>query len=230
MSEFFRFPHTPHIAWLASGSPRDDKVLSLEDAETLLAGEVVIEEKIDGANLGFSIGSDGLLFVQNRGQYLVPPFTGQFAQLGKWLELHQDRLLEALTESLIVFGEWCAARHSLNYDQLPDWWLMFDVYEREAERFWSTVRRDELAALLGVSVVPCVYQGRVTMTQLKKHILGEASRFRQGDAEGVIVRSEDAVWLQKRAKLVRPNFTQAITKHWRNRVVEWNRITYKQDP
>lgn len=229
MSEFFRFPHTPHIAWLASGSPRDDKVLSLEDAETLLAGEVVIEEKIDGANLGFSIGSDGLLCVQNRGQYLVPPFTGQFAQLGKWLELHQDRLLEALTESLIVFGEWCAARHSLNYDQLPDWWLMFDVYEREAERFWSTVRRDELAALLGVSVVPCVYQGRVTMTQLKKHILGEASRFRQGDAEGVIVRSEDAVWLQKRAKLVRPNFTQAITKHWRNRVVEWNRIAYTQN-
>ena len=230
MSEFFRFPHTPHIAWLASGSPRDDKVLSLEDAEILLAGEVVIEEKIDGANLGFSIGSDGLLWVQNRGQYLLPPFTGQFAQLGKWLELHQDRLLEALTESLIVFGEWCAARHSLNYDQLPDWWLMFDVYERGTERFWSTVRRNELAALLGVSVVPCVYQGRVTMTQLKKHILGEASRFRQGDAEGVIVRSEDAVWLQKRAKLVRPNFTQAITKHWRNRVVEWNRITYKQDP
>ena len=67
MSEFFRFPHTPHIAWLASGSPRDDKVLSLEDAEILLAGEVVIEEKIDGANLGFSIGSDGLLCVQNRG-------------------------------------------------------------------------------------------------------------------------------------------------------------------
>ena len=229
MSEFFRFPHTPHIAWLASGSPRDDKVLSLEDAEILLAGEVVIEEKIDGANLGFSIGSDGLLWVQNRGQYLLPPFTGQFAQLGKWLELHQDRLLDALTESLIVFGEWCAARHSLNYDQLPDWWLMFDVYEREAERFWSTVRRDELAALLGVSVVPCVYQGRVTMTQLKKHILGEASRFRQGDAEGVIVRSEDAVWLQKRAKLVRPNFTQAITKHWRNRVVEWNRIAYTQN-
>ena len=230
MSDFFRFPHTPHIAWLASGSPRDDKVLSLEDAETLLAGEVVIEEKIDGANLGFSIGSDGLLCAQNRGQYLLPPFTGQFAQLGKWLELHQDRLLEALTESLIVFGEWCAARHSLNYDQLPDWWLMFDVYEREAERFWSTVRRNELAALLGVSVVPCVYQGRVTMTQLKKRTLGEASHFRQGDAEGVIVRSEDAVWLQKRAKLVRPNFTQAITKHWRNRVVEWNRITYKQDP
>ena len=224
MSEFFRFPHTPHIAWLASGAPRDDKVLPLEDVEKLLAGAVVIEEKLDGANLGFSIGSDGTLRVQNRGQYLLPPFTGQFAQLGKWMQAHQDGLFDAQTESMMVFGEWCAARHSLDYDQLPDWWLMFDVYDREAKRFWSTARRNELALALGLSVVPCLYQGRVTMAQLKGWAFGKASRFRQGDAEGVIVRSEDAMWLQQRAKLVRPNFTQAITQHWRNRVLEWNRI------
>ena len=228
MSEFFRFPHTPHIAWLAPGSPRDDKVLPPEVVEKLLAGEVVIEEKLDGANLGFSIGSDGTLRVQNRGQYLLPPFTGQFAQLGKWMQAHQDGLFDAQTESMMVFGEWCAARHSLNYDQLPDWWLMFDVYDREAKRFWSTARRNELALALGLSVVPCLYQGRVTMAQLKGWAFGEVSRFRQGDAEGVIVRSEDAMWLQQRAKLVRPNFTQAITQHWRNRVVEWNLIAYEK--
>jgi ATP-dependent RNA circularization protein (DNA/RNA ligase family) len=225
MSEFFRFPHTPHLAWLAPGSPRDDKVLSLEEAEKLLVGDVVIEEKLDGANLGFSIGPDGTLRVQNRGQYMPPPFTGQFVQLGKWMNTHQDRLFDVLTESLIVFGEWCAARHSLDYDQLPDWWLMFDVYDLDAKRFWSTTRRNELAAVLGVSVVPCLYQGRVTLAQLKSWMVGEVSRFRQGDAEGVIVRREDAMWLQQRAKLVRANFTQAITRHWRHRVTEWNRVT-----
>ena len=226
MSEFFRFPHTPHIAWLAPGSPRDDKVLSQEEAEKLLAGEVVIEEKLDGANLGFSIGPDGNLRAQNRGQYLQPPFAGQFAQLGKWMDAHQDRLFDVLTESLMVFGEWCAARHSLAYDQLPDWWLMFDVYDCEVQRFWSTSRRNELAAVLGVAVVPCLYRGCVTLTQLTKGTFDEVSRYRQGDAEGMIVRRENAMWLQQRAKLVRPNFTQAITKHWRNRVKEWNRIAY----
>ena len=225
MSEFFRFPHTPHIAWLASGTPRDDKVLSLDEVEKLLAGDVVIEEKLDGANLGFSLGPDGTLRVQSRGQYLLPPFTGQFAQLGKWMDVHQDGLFDTLTESLIVFGEWCAARHSLAYDQLPDWWLMFDVYDRDAKRFWSTARRNKLAVALGVSLVPCLYQGRVTMAQLKGWAFGETSRFRQGDAEGVVVRSEDAMWLQQRAKLVRANFTRAITQHWRHRVTEWNRVT-----
>ena len=228
MSEFFRFPHTPHIAWLASGSPRDDKVLSVKEAQKLLAEEIVIEEKLDGANLGFSIGADGTLRVQNRGQYLLPPFTGQFAQLGKWMDMHQDRLFDALTESLIVFGEWCAARHSLNYDRLPDWWLMFDMYDRDAKRFWSTARRNELAAELEISAVPCLYQGRGTMAQLQDWEFGKTSRFRQGDAEGLILRREDTAWLQQRAKLVRPNFTQAITQHWRNRMVVWNRIDNTQ--
>ena len=74
MTDFFRFPHTPHIAWLAAGVPRDDKLLSPAEATELLAGEVVLEEKLDGANLGFSVSPEGQVRAQNRGQYLAPPF------------------------------------------------------------------------------------------------------------------------------------------------------------
>jgi hypothetical protein len=44
MTDFFRFPHTPHLAWLGPGVPRDDKVLAPAEAQALLAGEVVVEE------------------------------------------------------------------------------------------------------------------------------------------------------------------------------------------
>jgi hypothetical protein len=64
MSDFFRFPHTPHLAWLGEGSPRVDKVLSSREAADLLAGEVVVEEKLDGANLGISVSENGALRVQ----------------------------------------------------------------------------------------------------------------------------------------------------------------------
>ena len=37
MADFFRFPHTPHIAWLGKDSPRDDKVLSTLEGSRLLA-------------------------------------------------------------------------------------------------------------------------------------------------------------------------------------------------
>src|SRR5690606_34727110 len=55
MTPFFRFPRTAHLVWLGEGQPRDDKVLLPSDAEALLAGSVVVEEKIDGANIGFSV-------------------------------------------------------------------------------------------------------------------------------------------------------------------------------
>lgn len=66
-------------------------MLSPAEAEDLLSGPVVLEEKLDGANLGFSVSPDGVLRAQNRGQYLPQPFHGQFARLGPWLAAHVRR-------------------------------------------------------------------------------------------------------------------------------------------
>lgn len=223
---FFRYPQTPHIAWLADGQPRDDKVLSLAEATEFLVGKIMVEEKLDGANLGFSVGRDGALRIQNRGQYLAPPFVGQFTRLGDWLSAHQDSLLNLLPESLVIFGEWCAARHSLDYDRLPDWWMVFDVYDRKAQRFLSTARRDQLASALGLASVPCLHHARVDLSQLKEWVSSDTSRFRNGNLEGLVLRREDPQWLIGRAKLVRPGFTQSITEHWRKRMITWNRVAY----
>jgi len=225
MTDFFTFPHTPHIAWLASGSPRDDKVLSVAEATELLSVPVVLEEKLDGANLGFSVSKDGLVRAQNRGQYLEPPFHGQFSRLGQWLSAHEDLLFDALGTHLIAFGEWCAARHSLNYETLPDWWMLFDIYDRVQGQFWSTERRNELATTLGIAVVPRLYYGQASMVKLNDWVSTSPSHFRSGHLEGVVIRREDADWLQARAKLVRPDFTQAIDSHWRSRTLEWNALS-----
>lgn len=224
--EFFRFPHTPHIAWLGTVSPRGDKVMSPAEAAGLLAGPVVVEEKLDGANLGFSVGPDGALRAQNRGQYLEAPYRGQFQRLSEWLALHGAGLAAALGEHLIAFGEWCAARHSLDYEALPDWWLLFDVYDRHARRFWNTARRNALASDLGLTVVPRIAEGKQTVASLRQLVQTQPSRFRAGSLEGIVVRREDAGRLLQRAKLVRPDFTQAIGSHWRMRRIEWNRIDY----
>lgn len=226
MTNFFRFPHTPHLSWLGQGSPRDDKVLSPEEVKVLLSSPVVIEEKLDGANLGFSISSQGSLCAQNRGSYLEAPYSGQFSRLEQWLGVHENRLFDALDEHLILFGEWCAARHSLDYSELPDWWLLFDVYDRRERRFWSTRRRDVLARMLKVPTVPSLLKKKVSLHQLEQFVSTQQSKFRSGPLEGVVVRQEDDKWLQARGKLVRAEFTQAIDSHWRNRSIEWNRRTF----
>lgn len=206
--------------------PRDDKVLSPAEATTLLSCDVVVEEKLDGANLGFSMSPDGSLRAQNRGQYLTEPVAGQFARLPAWLAQHGDVLRRVLTPDLIVFGEWCAARHSLDYAALPDWFLLFDVYDRLAGRFWSSARRNELAESAGLVTVPQIAFGRYTVAALKQLVATRSSLYRQGPLEGVVIRQESVQWCEFRAKLVRADFTQAIETHWRKRAIEWNRVDF----
>ena len=224
MSDFFRFPHTPHIAWLGAGSPRDDKVLDTEEATAFLNGEVVVEEKVDGANLGFSVSPDGELRVQNRGHYLERPFSGQFSRLEGWLVPREEALFDALAENVMLFGEWCAARHSLAYDHLTDFFVTFDVYDLGEGRFWSTIRRNELAGTLGLTLIPFVERGRLELNSLIANLANAQSSFRDGELEGYYLRREGALWLEDRAKLVKPGFTQAIGEHWSKHGIEWNSL------
>lgn len=190
----------------------------------LLKGNVVVEEKLDGANLGFSLAPDGSLRAQNRGQYLTSPYSGQFARLSSWLAQHRESLYSVLKPELILFGEWCAARHSLDYAALPDWFLLFDVYDQKIERFWSTTRRNALATSAGLVTVPQVMYGSTSVPALKQLVRSIDSRFRNGPLEGVVIRYESTEWCELRAKLVRPGFTQNINTHWRQRAIEWNSV------
>jgi ATP-dependent RNA circularization protein (DNA/RNA ligase family) len=224
MSNFFRFPHTPHIAWLGDRRPRDDKVLTASESEALLAHDVVVEEKVDGANLGFSVNSDGTIRAQNRGQYLHRPFTGQFSRLNGWLAIHEESLFKLLGESLMVFGEWVAAVHNLEYDSLSDYFLVFDVYDRNERRFWSTARRNAFASRCGLCLIHQVGKKRYQLSLLKRMIVTIPSAYRDAGCEGIYLRYEDEDWLISRAKLVRPDFAQSIGEHWRSRSIRWNAL------
>jgi ATP-dependent RNA circularization protein (DNA/RNA ligase family) len=221
-NSYFRFPHTPHIQWLGVGEPRYDKLLSLQDLEELLSGAVVIEEKVDGANIGFSLNSRNKIQVQNRGAYMEPPFSGQFSRLNGWLGQFACRLESQLTDNLIAFGEWCAAKHTLWYNRLPDYFLLFDVYDKKEGKFWSVSRRNEWAQKLGVQTTPKYAEGYFSTADLQELLFNEKSFYRAGYPEGIIVRNDETLWNRKRGKLVRAEFVQSIETHWRSKQIEWN--------
>lgn len=224
MPSFFRFPHTPHLTWLAAGQPRDDKVLTPPEQADFLSSEIIIEEKADGANLGISISPAGELRLQNRGHYLEAPYSGQFSRLGSWLTAKEDQLFDALAGGLILYGEWCQAVHSMDYDALPDFFLGFDVYDRQSGRFWSTRRRDALLTQLGLHPIHRVACETTTLPALVERLTQSASHYRAGHPEGFYLRRENPEWLEQRAKLVRPDFTQAIDEHWSRRGIVANRL------
>lgn len=120
---------------------------------------------------------------------------------------------------------WCAARHSIGYTTLPDWFVAFDVYDPKSGRFWSTRRRNALVGELGMKSVPALFTGTASLISLKKLLSSQSSAFTASPMEGIIIRRENQDWLLGRAKLVRSEFTQAIDEHWSRREVEWNRLS-----
>lgn len=218
MSEFVPFPRTPHLTLLGGLDVRDDKVLTPRAAMEFLQAPLVVEEKIDGENLGLSV-VEGRVVAQSRGSYVEPGGTS-FHGLRSWLQPRAPRLADELGEALVLFGEWCAVRHSVPYDALPDWLLVFDVYDRRTEDFWPLDERDLLVESLQLASVPRVTTGTFDVAALE----GLLGRSRVGSApmEGIVMRNAERS--QERAKLVRPDFVQAIGEHWRTRAVESNRL------
>jgi ATP-dependent RNA circularization protein (DNA/RNA ligase family) len=196
--------------------------MSRAEAEDFLANPVVIEEKVDGANLGISFDSQGNLLAQNRGNLLVRGSGGQFAPLWAWLIVHETRLFDVLEDRFMIFGEWCYARHSIHYDQLPDLFLAFDIFDKRSRRFISSHRRNELLDLLGLVAVPWICSGLFSLGEIPMVIT--QSFLYDGPMEGVYLRQEDENWLIQRAKVVRSEFVQNIGEHWSKQRLTPNQI------
>ncbi|HMH54508.1 MAG TPA: RNA ligase family protein [Candidatus Acidoferrum sp.] len=218
---FVKFPRTPHLAWLGITPPRGDKLLSSAQAAAFLTEPVVVEEKLDGACVGLSLGPDGSVRAQHRGGYLTPRSHAQFQTLWAWLAEREVALREALGARLILFGEWCYARHSVVYDALPDWFMAFDVYDRKGARFWSRARRDALIGGLPLASAPMLACGRFDRTELER-LLGR-SYVGSAPMEGIYLRREDGPWLTARAKLVRASWIPHNELHWSRRAIRPNR-------
>lgn len=220
--DFFKFPSTPHLATLAGVDIRGDKVLSESECDEFLQHDLVVEEKVDGANLGISFDSEGNIRAQNRGGYLHFPSSGQWKKLGEWLDLRIDVLFENLSGRYILFGEWCYAQHSIIYDRLPDWFLGFDIYDKRSGRFLSSGRRDDFLKKMHIAQVPLIAHGRFVYPELKN--LLSQSKLADQPAEGLYLRFDQDDWLGQRAKLVRSAFIQSVEQHWSRSAIKSNRL------
>ena len=202
---------------------RHDKVLSSSERDQFLHHEVTIEEKIDGANLGISFDREGNIRAQNRGSYIELPGSGQWKKLSEWLAPRIDLIFEHLTDRYILFGEWCYAQHSILYDRLPDWFLAFDLYDRESERFLATTHRDQRLQGMKICRVPTIARGVFSFAEVEK--LLSTSSLTDQPAEGLYLRVDRGHWLEQRAKLVRAEFIQAIDEHWSSSALKPNRVS-----
>ena len=218
-----RYPQTKHL-FDSGATSASDKVLSRGDAVALLSQDYVLEEKVDGANICLYLDGNGQIQAQNRSHGVCAITSKQFSKLGRWIELRARQLRTVLQLGLAIYGEWLQAKHSVLYDALPDWFLVFDLLDLRSGCFLSVAARNRCLALADLAAVPAVPVPEprpTTPEQLLVYLETLSSRCR-GDVappEGLVVRVDNGAHHVGKAKLVNKWFIQAIESsgHWMHR-------------
>ncbi|KAJ3088968.1 hypothetical protein HK100_007899 [Physocladia obscura] len=245
---FVKYPRTRHLFDLGAAS-RDD--LILDDMDIFLATtnttvnnttsigntaiplkRLTIEEKIDGANVGFRLdpSDPSKIITQNRTHTVTSTSHVQFSGLGSWVFRNQEALRSILAGGggCILFGEWMVARHSVPYDMLPDYFVAFDIYDLREGRFYSRARFDEALDDSGIAKIARIEidgtgAGALTKDALLK-MIQERSAFSSSERrEGLVLRIDDGLWLDSKAKIVRPDFISG-NEHWSKGIIEKNKV------
>ena len=231
-----KFPRTHHL-FNTGGSAvtRDDLVLEGEDRNCFFGRSLIIQEKIDGANLGFTLTSDYEIRAQNRSHFVSSSTSEQFKSLDTWISSHSIEICSILEPNKhVLYGEWCYAEHSIPYLALPDYFIAFDIFDRIEGRFLSVQRVEKILSETSIFMVPLVEVGKQFSDEeeVSDYLYQLKSQFRDDDgyAEGIIMRieSDDNQWLENRSKLVRNDFIQGIEdgEHWIRKTLKKNKIKY----
>ena len=206
----FKYPRTFHLPW-SPGITSDDRVLSQATVESWRGQEVVITEKMDGENT--TMYKD---YIHARSIEYEPRFDRDR------VKAFHARIGWQLDEGLRICGENLTATHSIRYENLPHYFMIFGIWNNNICLSWKDTT--ELAETLGIPTVPVLWQGR--WDEFVPDIQHDFMNFAK--QEGYVVRPAEAFTLREYStrvgKYVRKGHVQETHGHWTRRRVEYNGI------
>jgi len=167
--DYVRYPRTYHAPW--SNPTKDDRTLG--DLSNFEGQEVVVTEKLDGANC--TMYRDRV-----HGRSLDPLKGHENAKVN---ELHATIAYD-IPEGWRLCGENLYKTHSIHYRALDGFFYLFSVWD-ERNRCLGWDETLEWAALFGLPVVPVLYRGPFDAKTIQ-----ELYQPKRGDneSEGYVVR------------------------------------------
>ena len=232
-----KYPRTKHLEGSRLGPGDED--LSQTPFSAIFGKNIIIEEKIDGANAAISFDSEGNLKLQSRGHFLIGGHREKHYNLLKqWANLYQDVFFDTLGTRYIMYGEWMYAKHTVFYDALPSYFMEFDIYDKEERVFLDTDNRRRLTSKMGIiSSVPVLDRGRFSRKEPILGLIGHSLYITDNHLdtlrsvsqrlgldpdkiagetdpsttmEGLYIKVEENGIVVDRMKFVRPTFLQCI--------------------
>ena len=224
--DFIKYPRTPHL--FGSKGTDDDKHLGREESEAFIAEpSLVVEEKLDGTNVGIHFRTSGRMVLQCRGHEITEGMHPQYDLFKQWTSVKRPTLEAMLSSRFILYGEWLYAKHSVHYRKLSHYFFEFDICDKDTEQFLDLGTRLRMLEGTGLQTVPVLHRGSVTITELQR-LMGPSafgSEFenpithRTDDLmEGLYCRTEANGRVTGRAKMVRSEFVEKVkqSEHWQH--------------
>lgn len=204
------YPRVPHL-WPAPTAARDDLVLDEAATRRLLDQPVLVEEKLDGANVMLWLAG-GDPQVATRGGPDAMDRGGQLGPLRAWVAERHPQLLALLAEDRVLYAEWLWLRHTVSYAALPDHLIGLDLYTPAG--FATPAQRDRALTSAGLVAPPKLLSGsRLTPAEIEDRI--GVSAYGSEPAEGVVVRAAQAGEGTRLAKAIRAVFRRRSDDEWR---------------
>jgi len=198
MEQHYKYPRTYHVPW-SEGSTSDDKMLnSLSQYEER---EVVVTEKMDGENTTMYPGHFHARSLDSNNH------PSRNYVKGLWVGIRHE-----IPEGWRRCGENLYAQHSIKYDSLPSYFMVFSIWnDKNICLSWKETK--EYAAILGLETVPELFAGTYDESVVRRLVID----LDLGKQEGIVLRSagefEFSEFSSNVAKWVRKNHVQT-DEHW----------------
>jgi hypothetical protein len=211
--KYVKYPRTMHLPW--SGKTTDDDRM-LTSTKHFTGKEVVVTIKLDGENSSLY-----------KGYFHARSIDGNSHPSQSFVKNLHSQISYDIPEDWRICGENLYAKHSIKYDHLKSYFLVFSIWnERNECLSWD----DTLlwAELLGLETVPVIYEGKWDESKIKS--LATMTDHQGDPVEGYVVRLRDSFdygsFKASIAKYVSKEFREGL-KHeynWRYKPFEVNKV------
>lgn len=198
MSNLYKYPRTPHLPF-SETITKDDRIL--ENTNHFKNKEVIVTEKMDGENTTIY-----------RDYYHTRSLNSSHRDYHSYLLSKMKSFQFLIPEGYRICGEYLYATHSIYYDNLTDYFQVFQIYNDKnvCLNYEDTIK---ICNDLGLTFVPILYKG-IYDEELIKRLAKEVVK-RGG--EGIVVRINEPFIYEDfdkyMGKYVRANHVQT-SSHW----------------
>jgi hypothetical protein len=197
----YKYPRTPHLPW-SPGVSADDVYLA--DASMFDGREVIVTLKMDGENT-----------TMYRDHIHARSLDSGHHPSRAWVKALHGAIAHSIPRGWRLCGENLFAQHSIRYDDLPSYFMLFSVWD-EGNHCLSWDETEEWAALLDLTTVPVLYRGLWDEAMIRAISLDPERQ------EGYVARLADgfpyAAFGRHVAKWVRPSHVRT-DEHWMHQPV-----------